>query len=75
MKNIKNRDKLNKYQIEVHSEDKKIPKGFIKFEANEPNWHYKDFVGTTDNDRDLEFIKSNILSKFINIINYKIELI
>ena len=75
MKNIKKRDNLNKYQIEVQTEDIKIPKGIIKFEANEPNWYYKDFVGTTDNDRDLEFIKSNILSKFQNIINYKIELI
>ena len=75
MKNIKNRDKLNKYQIEVQTDDIQIPKGFIKFEANEPFWYYKDFVVTTDNDRDLEFIKSNILSKFNNIINYKIELI
>ncbi len=75
MKNIKKRGKLNKFQIDVQTEDIKIPKGFIKFEANEPNWYYKDFVGTTDNDRDLEFIKSNILSKFNNIINYKIELI
>jgi hypothetical protein len=72
MKNIKKRDKLNKFQIEVHTEDKQLPKGFIKFEEN---WYYKDFVGTTDIDRDIEFIKSNILSKFQNIINYKIELI
>ena len=75
MKNIKNRDKLNKYQIEVQTEDKIIPKGFVKFDESSPNWYYKDFVGTTDDDRDLEFIKSNILSNFNNIINYKIELI
>ena len=75
MKNIKKRDKLNKYQIEVQTEDKLIPKGFVKFESNKPNSYYRDFVGTTDNERDVDFIKSNILSKFNNIINYKIELI
>ena len=75
MKNIKKRDRLNKFQIEVQTDDKTIPKGFIKFDKTESNWYYKDFVGTIDNDRDLEFIKSNILSKFNNIINYKIELI
>ena len=72
MKNIKKRDNLNKYQIELQTDDKQIPKGFVKFEDYK---YYKDFVGTTDEDRDLEFIKSNILSKFQNILNYKIDLI
>lgn len=72
MKNIKKRNKLNKFYIEVQSNDETTPKGFVKFESN---CYYRDFIGTTDNERDLDFIKSNIISKFNNIIDYRIELI
>ena len=80
---MKKEEELHRYHIHVTSEDKKAPRGFKltsiilekKKVIEEHNMFTRTFVGTTDVQRDVEFMKSNFLKMFTCIQRFKIELL
>ena len=63
--------KQNKYNITIISEDKKVPKGFKLKEGK----FYREFVGTTDSERDTDFIRRYFSKMFTDIQHFEITLI
>lgn len=77
------KEEPHRYHIHVTSKDKKAPRGFKltsvilekKKVIEEHNMFTRTFVGTTDVQRDVEFMKSNFSKMFTNIQRFKIELL
>lgn len=80
---MKKEEPSHRYHIHITSEDKKAPRGFKltsvilekKKVIEEHNMFTRTFVGTTDVQRDIEFMKSNFSKMFTNIQRFKIELL
>ena len=63
--------KQNKYNIIVISKDEKVPKGFKLKEGK----FYREFVGTADTERDMDFIRRYFSKMFKDIQHFEVTLI
>lgn len=62
----------NRYNIIVVSDDKSTPKGFKQIS---PNTYIKQFVGTNDYNRDIDFMRRYFGKMFRVVTDIKIELL
>ena len=75
-KRIKMNKKQNKYNITIVSKDENTPKGFkLKEKTGEFSTFTRDFVGTTDSERDTDFIRRYFSKMFTDIQHFEITLI